>query len=287
MSDPTSVNEPLRNQTTSAGLPADSNTDTSPGATLASSAPLSGVAIDAAIAIAVMLVVTVLAGMVWGLARGLALVGEGVDSTDMLKQLGEPGVLFQVITTIVAMSAATALLILYRRRPTPQEWTQSLSAVRKKSTWGWALTTGILMTVITTGITMLAGAFGIKPDPSNEALIRSLFAQYPWLLFPFAVGLAPLYEELLFRRVFYGRFLAAGRPISGLAISAALFAVLHEIPGTGGNNVAATAVLWMVYVTMGAGFAMVYRHCGTIWAAVGAHATHNLLACLWLFYETG
>ena len=43
----------------------------------------------------------------------------------------------------------------------------------------------------------------------------------------FAVVLAPLYEELLFRRVLFGRLWHAGWPVLGIALSSVIFALVH------------------------------------------------------------
>ena len=70
------------------------------------------------------------------------------------------------------------------------------------------------------------------------------------LLCAFVAGLAPMYEEVMFRRGIFGRFAEAGHPRIGVAISAALFAFAHEIPGTGDSSVAAGLVLWSAYAAV-------------------------------------
>src|SRR3546814_19526665 len=57
---------------------------------------------------------------------------------------------------------------------------------------------------------------------------------------------------------------------------------MHELPGTGGNGLLAGALLWTCYAMMGALFAWVYRRTETLWAAIGAHAVNNLIACMLL-----
>src|SRR3546814_7256083 len=84
-------------------------------------------------------------------------------------------------------------------------------------------------------------------------------ARNPALLLLVVALLAPAYEELLFRRVLFGRLWAAGRPLLGIVLSSAAFACMHELPGTGGNGLLAGALLWTCYAMMGALFAWVYR----------------------------
>jgi uncharacterized protein len=98
------------------------------------------------------------------------------------------------------------------------------------------------------------------------------------------VVLAPAYEELLFRRVLFGRLLAAGRPVLGIVLSSLAFALLHEIPGLSGNGVLAICQLWLVYGTMGAAFAWLYWRTGSLWAAILAHGLNNAIAMAALYW---
>ncbi|MBM7093286.1 CPBP family intramembrane metalloprotease, partial [Streptomyces sp. S12] len=102
----------------------------------------------------------------------------------------------------------------------------------------------------------------------------------PWLWMGFAVLIAPAYEELLFRRVLFGRLWAAGRPWLGLVLSSIAFALVHEPPGLGTGRGWGVLVLWSVYATMGAIFAWIYRRTGSLWTPYLAHAGNNLVACL-------
>ncbi len=86
------------------------------------------------------------------------------------------------------------------------------------------------------GIAFLAKQFGIEPVPTNLALMQSAIARFPLFLMLFAVVLAPAYEELLFRRVLFGRLWKAGRPWLGIVLSSLAFALIHEIPGTSANG---------------------------------------------------
>lgn len=247
--------------------------------------PLADFGIDLAIAITLTFAILIVAGMLWGIVRGFELATSGVDPEGIAAHLGQPGALFQIGVSALSFGAAALVLVLWRRRPTAQERAHSRTAMRRASTWALAVGTGAMTSLLTSGLSWLAEMGGIELAPTNDAMIRALMAQSPWLLIGFAVCLAPVYEELLFRRVFYGRLLAAGRPLLGLALSAGLFAFIHEVPGVGGNPWSATLALWLVYAGMGVAFAMLYRRCGTLWAPIAAHATHNLLACLLLLND--
>ena len=125
---------------------------------------------------------------------------------------------------------------------------------------------------------------GVEPVPTNLLLMQQAWAQYPLFLIVFAVLLAPAYEELLFRRVLFGRLWAAGRPWLGLLLSSAVFALVHEVPGTSHNGPAEILQLWLVYGGMGVAFAWVYRKTGTLWAAFAAHGLNNATALAALLF---
>jgi uncharacterized protein len=254
--------------------------------------PLAEFAIDVIIAITVTFAMSMFAGVLWGMARGFALAMGGLDRAKMdpatiAARLGQPGILFQIGATALSLGTAALILVLWRRRPTAEERARSRAASRRGTTWAMAVGTGVATTLSVMALTSVAQAGGVDMTPSNEAIIRALMVQSPWLLIPFAAGLAPLYEEVLFRRVFYGRLLAAGRPRLALVLSAGLFASVHEVPGFGGDPWPMTLALWVVYAGLGMVFALLYRRCGTLWAPIAAHATHNLLACVLLLNELG
>ena len=119
---------------------------------------------------------------------------------------------------------------------------------------------------------------GSAPVPTNLALVEEASRQWPVFLFLFAVLPAPAYEELLFRRVFFGRFLAAGRPWLGLLVSSVAFALVHEVPGISANPPLAVVQLWLIYGGMGAAFAWLYWRTGSLWAPFLAHALNNGIA---------
>ena len=119
---------------------------------------------------------------------------------------------------------------------------------------------------------------GVEPVPTNLALVEEAARQWPLVLVLFAVALAPAYEELLFRRVLFGRFLAAGRPWLGLVLASLAFALVHEVPGLSANPPLAVLQLWTIYGAMGAAFGWLYWRTGTLWAPVLAHALNNALA---------
>jgi membrane protease YdiL (CAAX protease family) len=236
--------------------------------------PLLDFAIDAIVAVALLFGISLVCSAAWGAWRGyeLARAGVRVDAA----RIGQPGgaILFGIAMLAVGLAA---LVVYGRRRASAQERAESARRARQPATWVWAVMVGVA-TFLFSSITMaLAAHAGLRPVPSNVGSFRDIVAHHAWLLWLGTVVLAPAYEELLFRRVLFGRLWAAGRPWLGAILSSALFALLHETPGSSHNGLAAMAVLWLSYGVMGCAFAWVYRHTGTLWAAIGAHGLNNLL----------
>lgn len=253
--------------------------------------PLAGFFIDLGIGVAVLLSLSLISGLAWGLYRG-AIVGyqaarDGADASavaGLAQQLGQPGALAQILMALVATGGAALVLYFFRRRATPAERALSFQAARRPSTWAWTLLVATGVIVGSNLIAWLAKQGGIEPVPTNLALMEQAMTRFPWFLALFAVVLAPAYEELLFRRVLFGRLWQAGRPLLGMLLSSLAFALVHEIPGTSANGPSEIAQLWLVYGGMGAAFAWLYQRTGTLWAPIAAHALNNGIALAALMF---
>jgi membrane protease YdiL (CAAX protease family) len=253
--------------------------------------PLAGFFIDLGIGIAVLLSLSLIGGLIWGLYRG-AIIGyqaarDGADASavaGLTQQLGQPGALAQILMALTATGGAALVLYFFRRRATPAERALSFQAAGRPSTWGWTLLVATAVIIGSNLIAWLAKQAGIEPVPTNMALMEQAMTRFPWFLALFAVVLAPAYEELLFRRVLFGRLWQAGRPVLGIVLSSLAFALVHEIPGTSDNGPLEIAQLWLVYGGMGAAFAWLYQRTGTLWAPIAAHALNNGIALAALMF---
>jgi len=253
--------------------------------------PLAGFFIDLGIGIAVLLSLSLIGGLIWGLYRG-AIIGyqaarDGADASavaGLTQQLGQPGALAQILMALSATGGAALVLYFFRRRATPAERALSFQAAGRPSTWGWTLLVATGVIIGSNLIAWLAKQAGIEPVPTNLALMEQAMTRFPWFLALFAVVLAPAYEELLFRRVLFGRLWQAGRPVLGIVLSSLAFALVHEIPGTSANGPWEIAQLWLVYGSMGAAFAWLYQRTGTLWAPIAAHALNNGIALVALMF---
>ncbi|MCD9085187.1 type II CAAX endopeptidase family protein [Stenotrophomonas sp. SY1] len=247
--------------------------------------PVAGFGLDLLIGVATLLGLSLFCSVVWGLWRGVEVGMEAARSgagapqaQEMVGLLGQPGALAQMLIALFATGGAALLLYFWRRRASPAERQLSRQAALRPSTWAWTVIVAGAVFAGSSLIGVVAKQFGIEPVPTNLPLMEQALANYPVFLVVFAVFLAPAYEEVLFRRVLFGRLWAAGRPWLGLVLSSAAFALVHEIPGTSPNGLPEMIQLWLVYGGMGAAFAWLYRRTGTLWAAVGAHAINNAIA---------
>lgn len=238
-----------------------------------------GFLLDLVLAVIVMFAAVLVASLGWGLWSAITLADAGADGATITAALGAaPGPLAQIVMTLLGMTAVSVSLYFLRHPANADERRQSLGHLRRPATWGWTAAVGLAVFLGSSLVGWLASLAGIDPEPSNLAMIDAALRQWPVFLVLFAVLLAPAYEELLFRRVLFGRFLAGGRPWLGLVLSSLAFALIHEMPGSSANPPLAILQLWMIYGGMGAAFAWLYWRTGTLWAPILAHALNNGIA---------
>lgn len=237
-----------------------------------------GFLLDIVLAIIIMFVAILGASLGWGLWRAIGLARSGEDGDVITAALGSPGALAQIVITLLGMSTVAVSLYFLRHPASAGERRLAAQRIRQSTTLAWAAAMGVAVFLGSSLLGWLASKAGIEAEPTNLAMIDEAFRQWPVFLVLFAVVLAPAYEELLFRRVFFGRFLAGGRPWLGLVLSSLAFALLHELPGANANPPLAILHLWLVYGGMGAAFAWLYWRTGTLWAPIMAHALNNAIA---------
>ena len=252
--------------------------------------PLRAFAFDAVMAIILMLVISIAFGIAWGVVQGANAVMSGTDAQDpeaIAAAIGAPGVMALLWMTALGTGIAALVVYFWRRRATPAERAASHRAARDPGTWKWVALVAAAVFVATNAMQWLMGQAGVEVEPTNLKIIQDGLALHPAMVLLFAAVVAPAYEELLFRRVLFGRLLAAGKPWLGMVLSSAVFALMHELPGASGNPIEATLMLWVLYGSMGAAFAWLYWRTGTLWAAFAAHGLHNLVSCLVLMAGMG
>ncbi|MEH6418278.1 CPBP family intramembrane glutamic endopeptidase [Pseudomonas sp. CGJS7] len=189
-----------------------------------------------------------------------------------------PDLPITVAISLVATAISALIVYYFRRSANAVERRASWRALWHPASFGWIATAILACTFFSASISKFAQHAGIDLTPTNQAFAQ-IIASHPIAVVVFAVLIAPAYEELLFRRVLFGRLWAAGRPWLGLALSSLAFALVHEPPGLGASRGWGMLLLWSVYAVMGGLFAWIYRRTGSLWTAYLAHAGNNLVAC--------
>jgi membrane protease YdiL (CAAX protease family) len=243
---------------------------------------LTGFLVDALIAIGVMLALSLVAGAAWAAMRGVQIaLQSGTDLQDadaVTRAIGQMDSATLLWMTLFSTGVAALVPYFWRRRASVAERMASFTAIRRPATWGWIVLAALASLFFSGVLPTLGNWLGLAANPSNEAPLKQALVASPSFVVLFAVLLAPAYEELLFRRVLFGRLWAAGWPKLGMALSSIGFALIHEPPGLSHNTIGATVWLWLIYSLMGATFAWVYRRTDTLWAPIAAHGLNNAVA---------
>ncbi|WP_251044459.1 MULTISPECIES: type II CAAX endopeptidase family protein [unclassified Lysobacter] len=233
-------------------------------------AAVGGFFLDLSLAIALLAGLSLLGVAAMGFVQGLRGIGSAQIALDPL---------LLVVVSLIATAISALFVYYFRRNANTVERAESWRALWRRSSWGWIAFALIVCSGYSAVVSTFAQKMAIDITPTNQVL-GEIIRTHPRSLLIFAVLIAPAYEELLFRRVLFGRLWAAGRPWLGMALSSAAFALVHEPPGLGASSGWGMLLLWSVYALMGALFAWIYRRTGSLWTAYLAHAGNNLIACL-------
>lgn len=248
--------------------------------------PWLGFFLDILIAFATLVVVTLGGMMVWGLWRAFSVVSPapapGTTPDAVAQAIGQPGAVLMLVLGSLSMLVAALVVYYGRRRATVPEKAVSRAAIAEPRTWVESIGLGLGLFAFSTALMWGLEQWGHTPEPTNLEMLQQALAVGPWLLLLVAVVIAPISEELLFRRALFGRFWAAGKPGVGMLVSSLAFAFMHEVPGMSASPLGMTLILLVFYALMGASMAWIYQRTRTLWAPILTHATNNLLACLML-----
>ena len=213
-----------------------------------------------------------LAALVLGVLRTA-----GVDLGPMQPALGGMPSVFVPISLLGTALAGLALWILHRARlpALPNPWTPRLGMA--------VLGVAVALQAAAIAFTALMERFGTTTAGSNLALIDAAFAAAPLLTLLMTVVLAPIGEELVFRRVLLHRFALAGRPWLGLVLTSVGFALIHE-PMPAGRDLLAWALTLATYASLGFGFGLLYLRSGRLDAVILAHVIVNAIGMALLLF---
>lgn len=238
-------------------------------------------ALEVLIVAALFGLLSLLGGLAWGAWRGVELALQGMPTDDaraIMRAVGTPGPLATIALSLTGVGGTALVAMLWRAPPQAAERQRSRASLRTPATWLLALFTGAVVICCSMVVAQIAAALQETLDPTNMSLVRGTLDQHPWVLLTFAVVAAPVYEEVLFRRVLFRRLWQDGWPLLGALLSGLLFAFMHEPPFVGDKSLAAQLPLWLVYTCMGIAFAWVYRRTGSLGASIAAHGLNNAFA---------
>jgi len=117
----------------------------------------------------------------------------------------------------------------------------------------FAVSSGFALFLFTVSSTYLLNASGMALKPGNQVLLENLSNQWPVIITILAVVIAPVFEELFFRKQLLAHFAVVGYPITDYFLSSLLFTLMHEPAPTQGF--AKWLVMLAVYGSMGTVFA--------------------------------
>ncbi len=123
------------------------------------------------------------------------------------------------------------------------------------------------------GISVLLDALGHPPD-SQVAVDAVRTASRVWergLLFVFAVGTAPVFEEIVFRGILWPMLRDRGFRVAGCLVASFLFALIHF-------NLAAFVPLWL----LGIFWTWLYEKTGDLVAPMLSHGLFNATNFIWI-----
>lgn len=221
--------------------------------------------LDAVIAVTVVFVGSLIIGLMLG---GLRSAGVDVGPPGPGIR-GMPAILIPV-ALLATLGAGLALWLLHRRRlpSAPRPWTGRLFVTIVLAALG--------VQALAFGYYQLAAHFGLQVAGSNIDPVLSALNAAPLLTALMVVIVAPVGEELLFRRVCLHRFAQAGRPQLGLVLSSTLFALLHQ-PLPGDRDLLVWLLMLVPYAAIGGVLGQLYLRTGRIEAPILGHAIINAL----------
>lgn len=138
----------------------------------------------------------------------------------------------------------------------------------------WAVGYGLLLLLFTIAYDQIRQLFGLpESNPENQQLLLNVMKQAPFQLIVFAVILAPVLEELLFRGLFWR--LLGKLPVWAIwLITSIVFAVPHALP---------TSLDFLIYLMMGGLLGACYWQTRQLKYAMLAHFVNNAItvALMW------
>ena len=176
-----------------------------------------------------------------------------------------------VLSGFASLCLAITLVIIYRK-DLIEEWKKFKKNFKKffdigLNHWFYGLMVMVISNTLL-GILFKAG------KANNEEAVQSMISSLPWLMLINAGILAPLNEEIIFRKAFKNVF--KNKWVFVLS-SGFVFGLMHVL----GNVSNWVDVLYIIpYGALGSAFAMSYYKTDTVFTPIAFHMFHNIVLVL-------
>ena len=197
---------------------------------------------------------------------GYRMTGEISFSSELVSQTRENGGAFLgnfLIGALLSVQLSFLLIFLWKRRKK-----RVLIIDRSVSAFSIlvGVTAGISIIVLGNVYSSFLDFLGVELELTAQVwtAVKHFSLTEKLLVTCAAVAIAPICEELFFRKYIYGNFLSSGLPAYGLIFSSLIFAGLHF-----------SFILMPVYVLIGIVLALSYKSTGSILTPILAHILNN------------
>lgn len=190
------------------------------------------------------------------------------------------GVKNSMILQILA-SGSLALILIYIYKDTLTKDLKTFKKSNFKIMFKWWLIGLVLMIGFNAFVNLIIFKGNIA---ANEEYNREFLSSFPILGLFLATFLAPLAEELVFRRGFRK---AIKNNITFIIVSSFFFAGLHVFTGFSESFNFLELFYFLPYGALSVAFAIIYVKTKNIYSSIIMHAFHNLVSLLLIFLISG
>lgn len=160
------------------------------------------------------------------------------------------------------------------------DFKKGLKSLKEVKTWGIIFGAFILCLMLTFGVGIIYQMFGITGSSDNQSTVEAMLLSDAAIPMAIAVVvLAPIGEELIFRKMIFGvcEDSLGLKPIVPILISTIVFAFIHVISGD-------SLIFIFQYIPLALMMVLAYYYSErNIVASIGVHALNNLFSLIMLY----
>lgn len=184
-----------------------------------------------------------------------------------------------VLLTIFSNSITALILIFIFKKDLKKDFIDFKSNYKEKLDLAFKIwVTGLVLMAI---FNYTIGLINPNDIANNEEAVRSMLKINPWMMFVNTAILAPIVEELVFRKAFRTAF---KNNIAFIIISGLIFGALHVVLSI--DNLFDYLYL-LPYCSLGISFSYMYYKTENIYAPLSMHMLHNAIITLLNIFLTG